>query len=151
MPRRNRRKKKNKPPPKPSYASLIKKSTPVQSAENVTDDAEDAIPTTISIPSFQKQPKLNTVPFRRNHSRDTWEHAYFRQLLDLRKIFISHIHAISPHTNTDLFRTADFMDNFAQFLYEESSGYISPYIGQLSEHTENCYDKYLIKRNVDQV
>jgi len=136
MPKKHRRKRNISKKIVPiSYSSIVSKSNnkPDVSIEVTSNDEYTEIP----IPSIYPIP-------RGNCGRGAWEIAYFREILELRKIFIDGMKQIEPECEL---RSYEFLDNFSQFLYEASSRRISPYLEPLNANLEHVYSQYTIKRN----
>jgi len=73
-----------------------------------------------------------------NTSYDNWEYHYFEHILNILQILKSNkIIVLNTYNNIELIYL------LGQFLYEISSGYISPYLKPIPEQ---LYKTYLIKR-----
>lgn len=110
------------------WASLIKSET---KCTNDTKDIEfkHNIPKPLYKVTRHKLKLYNT-------SYDDWEYNYFKHILNILQIIKSN-KIITPRNDIELI----FL--FGQFLYEVSSGHISPYLEPINE---NLYKTYLIKR-----
>lgn len=76
-------------------------------------------------------------------SYDAWEYSYFQYILDLHDIFTKNIDQFGIKG----VNTANFIDVFSHFIYDCSSGEISPFLDKLPLHIENLYSEFDIKRN----
>ena len=122
MPRRRRKRKnisRRKPPvpPPPSYASIFGKTVdrPDIIDEKNGSDSEEELCEQLFYPDDG-----------RNNSCEAWSNAYREYLSELREMFVYYMNSISG--NTDYLKSDEFMDYFSQFVFDNSSGRISPYL-----------------------
>ena len=76
-----------------------------------------------------------------NISRDSWELSYFEHLLYVHNMFLNTIKEINMELFENL-QTPDFFDHFSQYIFDNSSKYISPYLEELTDDTEQIYTRY---------
>jgi hypothetical protein len=135
-------KKVTKQPPKPAYADILRKANSVVTTEPIYDEPEE-------YDVVSERSNVTIKPdyiTRRNSNHDSWERTYFKQLLDLRNIFIQGMVQNQPEMEQYL-NSPHFFHRFTSFLYNNSSTKISEFIEPLSEDLENTYLEYMIKRN----
>ena len=130
-----------------NYANIITK--PEQDTESITpyehaDDTQVRSVVPILLQSHRRKKTVrNNVPRPNNNvSYDVWEHAYFQHILDLCEIFNNGARKLGLETDTIC-----FLDIFAHFIRDCSSGENSPYIENLNPDTSNFYLNFTILRN----
>lgn len=84
----------------------------------------------------------NIIPPKGNSSRDAWEYSYAPNLLEIQRIMYSGIRRVKPG-----FKKIDF-DLLSEFLYDNSSKHISPYLEDLKPHMEEKYTEYLTRKQM---
>ena len=95
-------------------------------------------------PYHRRKSIRNQLSKDRNSSIEAWGYAYFKNILDLRRIFeegIKNLKNIRIDTTS-----IEFFDNFSRFIKEYSSGEISTYLEDLNEYEEDMYFKYIIAK-----
>jgi hypothetical protein len=135
-------------PTGPNYASVTKDVE--QKSEIITtvisrpgEQKSEIIAPTIPRPNRQRQTTRNQVPRpNNNNSFGSWEHVYFKHVLDLSDIFSKGISKLDFNT-----KSFNFINIFSHFIRDVSSGEISPYIEELDAKTDQFYMEYTIKRN----
>jgi hypothetical protein len=76
--------------------------------------------------------------YRRSGNYDGWERAYFREILELRDIYIRDIDSES----IVYFNSPQFLYRFGQFLYKNSSGTVTRFLEPMTDDLENIYREY---------
>jgi hypothetical protein len=76
--------------------------------------------------------------WRRDSSYDGWERAYFRELLELRDIYIERLGG----QNVNYLYSAQFQYKFNQFIYKNSSTTVSKFLDSTSSEIDNIYREY---------
>lgn len=84
----------------------------------------------------------NQLAKNSNSSYDIWEFTYFQHILDLCDIFKPYADKLGIDIDN-----IDFLDVFAHFINDCSSGEINSNIEELSKQTENFYMDFTILRN----
>jgi hypothetical protein len=130
----------------PNYASIIKEKESKSTNDNevVNVCKIEYIKNIPNISIFRnKQIVRNQTPKPNNHiSFSTWEHKYFKHIVDLSDIFSEGANKLDIDTDS-----LEFLSIFSSFIRECSSGEISPYIEDFNSETEELYMEYAIKRN----
>ena len=133
----------------PNYASITKQvKEDEHDVEKNVDISPDKYGSRIIIhpiphPNKGKKTVRNQVQNPNNNvSFDTWEHIYFKHILDLNDIFSEGIEKIGINTGS-----LNFLEVFSHFIRDCSSGEISPYIEDLDPEISEFYNEYTIKRN----
>lgn len=109
--------------------------------ESVTVKSTKYVP--IYIPTKgQFKSVRNRIPKSTNNSYDVWEFTYFQHILNLCDIF-KHL---TDQLKIDI-NNFDFLDIFAHFIRDCSSGEISLYIEELSDEVSDLYNDFTILRN----
>lgn len=137
----------------PNYSELISSLESNESNDNETiDNSHDTDNRSVNIINIPKVPgrlrksvrNQNPRP-NKNVSYDRWECTYFKHILALHDIFTRCIDDLGiPGVDT---KSAEFLNIFANFIRDCSSGEVSPYIEELTEYESNLYLEYMIKRN----
>ena len=130
-----------------NYADIIKKGN--NSEKSTSADTPDDAGLDKYDGNFRKSNtslrKPNPSLTRRNCNYDSWEHAYFQDLLNMRDIFAEKVLNILPDAFHHVY-SPQFLYKFAKMIYNNSTGEISPYLEKIPEHLESTYLEYLIKR-----
>jgi hypothetical protein len=80
----------------------------------------------------------------KNSNYDAWEFSYFRELINMRDIFLRQIQYSNEYQDKkEYFLSPYFFNKFCYFIYETSSGNISSYLESLTEQDEDEYWSYL--------
>jgi hypothetical protein len=128
----------------PNYASIAKnKEQIVTQIINTTQIYQDTNIIT-KIPICQTKPIVrNQFPIDNNNvSFNTWEHTYFKHIIELAKIFSEGCEKFNIDTTS-----LEFLDIFSHFIRQSSSGKISSYMEDIDSREEDFYMEYAIKRN----
>ena len=137
----------------PNYSQLISSLKSNESDDNEpVDNSNDTDHRSVNIVNIPRVPSRLRKSVRnqnpkpnQNVSYDTWEFTYFKHILALHDIFSGCIDDLGiPGINT---KSAGFLNIFANFIRDCSSGEVSPYIEELTEYESNIYLEYVIKRN----
>ena len=83
----------------------------------------------------------------RKNSHNKWEYSYFVQLIDMYKIFINGLNKIYNIQEDDFNINSIYFLKFTKFIFEQSSGNITPYLNDITEETFERYTYEIIKRN----
>ena len=76
--------------------------------------------------------------WRRDSGYDGWERAYFRELLELRNIYIERL----GEENVNYLYSAQFQYKFNQFIYKNSSTTVTRFLEPISSDLDNIYREY---------
>ena len=76
--------------------------------------------------------------YRRNGNYDGWERAYFREILELRDIYIRGLGDI----HNDSINSPQFLYRFCKFLYKNSSSDVTKFLEPMTDDLENIYREY---------
>lgn len=106
------------------YADIVKRD---EKRELDSDVKSDAVVS-------EKSPENGGNTKRRSYNYNMWEYAYFPHLLEMYNLIYD------EWTPKDMF-------NFCKFIYNVSSGEISPYLNDMTKEQELIYFGYIIKRN----
>lgn len=145
---------KSKPPAKPSFASILKPD--VKDSDNntstVVNNAEDepGLGAIIGAPENKRNRRLyvNYVPPTGNiASYDTWCFSYFPYLVRLRDEFARGVLSSDANVSEEWLYSLDFLEDFCQFVFENSSGYVSPHLEEMDDNLSDYYWQFMIKRN----
>lgn len=79
--------------------------------------------------------------YRRGSNYDGWERAYFREILELRDIYIRGIGEIDSESII-YFNSPQFLYRFSQFLYKNSSTTVTRFLEPMTDDLENIYREY---------
>jgi hypothetical protein len=71
------------------------------------------------------------MSFTKKVNYDNWEYAYFPYLVDMYKLAFNDP-ILEPYC----------MYKFFRFIYENSSGYVSPFVRELNDNEEQQYINY---------
>ena len=150
--KRRRRKPRKKPagPIKPSFASLFKSDDKIDPNEFKTsaDDKFDVGPIITHTVRPKRRLCVNYIPpAGRRASYDTWVFSYFSHLVQMRDIFVGRMNHSDAYVSKDWLYSFEFLEDFCQFMYEYSSGYVSPDPEEMNEGLCDYYHQFLIKRN----
>jgi len=132
-------------PTGPNYASIITKDT---DKSLITENESSDILSfnseyTTDTRGYKKTPVRNKILRKNNNgSYDVWEYTYYKHILDLSNIFALGTKKLGIETES-----YDFLEIFAHFIRDCSSGEISPYIENLSERDNESYIHFAILRN----
>jgi len=120
-----------------NYADIIRKG--INTEKSTTSDAsrDDGI--------VKKSDKSVTKRARRNYNYDSWERAFFQDLLNMRDIFAKKYLEMFPEEFYKVY-SPQFLHKFCRMIYSNSTGEISSYVDDFPENLESTYFEYLIKR-----
>lgn len=76
--------------------------------------------------------------WRRDSGYDGWERAYFRELLELRNIYVRGI----TNRDVDYLNSLEFLYKFNKFIYNNSSTTVTRFLEPMSSDLENIYTEY---------
>uniref|UniRef100_A0A6C0ELV7 Uncharacterized protein n=1 Tax=viral metagenome TaxID=1070528 RepID=A0A6C0ELV7_9ZZZZ len=130
-----------------SYADTVR-SADIQNtpdSEQQDDEHDDSSPT-----NYSRKLVTNYVPPRENDSDDIWEYSYFRELIQLRNIFIEGVEKIRPDL-LEYLHSPQFFLTFCRMVRKGSSGYIHRYLEDLTDEERDDYLHYVFKRNEDSI
>lgn len=120
------------------YAAAVKKGN--QSSLSAQNNGEFV--TDVGISTNQRNNKETSIKpkyvWRRYSGYDGWERAYFRELLELRNIYIERL----GHQNVNYLYSAQFQYKFNQFIYKNSSTTVTRFLEPLSTDLDNIYTEY---------
>lgn len=127
-----------------NYANILKQSNNQQNT--IADTRDDRVRTdSKNVKLRRKRLVVNYVPPKRTSSYDSWEFAYFRELMQLRNVFIDGLASQYPHL-IDYMTSPQFFHKFCRFIRKNSSGYITPHLEELNEVEQEDYWFYTLKR-----
>ena len=130
--------------PKPvtrNYAGVIKPDSKGDDTPTYNVTYDGTISTYKFFNIYPKRKVRNQLPKDRNSSIGSWEYAYFKHILELKRIFeegIKNLKTIRIDT-----KSVEFIDNFSRFIKEYSSGEISKFLEELNEYEEDIFFKYI--------
>jgi hypothetical protein len=78
---------------------------------------------------------------RRTGNYDGWERAYFREILELRDIYIRGVGQIDTDSIIYL-NSPQFLYKFCKFLYKNSSTAVTRFLEPMTDDLENIYREY---------
>lgn len=131
-------------PSGPNYASILYKKNDDKSIEDTNKSTTEYTNNFPIIQTFKPKTLVrNRIPRKNcNSSYYVWEQTYFRHILDLKDIFSLVASKLNIETES-----IDFLNVFAKFIRDCSSGEISPYIEDLTEYETQSYLNFIILRN----
>jgi len=149
---RTRPNKKSQPKPTvPTFASIFgRKEEPENGGGDGGGECDNSNESTrriniIHMPQARKTITNYTPPMYKRYEYNAWLYAHFDHLLNLRDIFVGNL---NTYGNSDFDRkwvmSEHYFDNFCRFVYECSSGYISP---NLEGGKLDSYNEFLVKRH----
>jgi hypothetical protein len=123
------------------YAAALKKG--LSNSVTATNNEELNRDTTIKFGGGENNytTRRPNYIYTRNSSYDGWERVYFREILELRDIYISVLGEIDNQTIIYL-NSPEFLYKFGQFIYKNSSTSVTRFLEPLSNELENIYREY---------
>ena len=92
----------------------------------------------------------NQTPKCKETNFHTWEHFYFKHLLDLKHIFVKGMKQIESDQKKNFnidYTSEGFFETFNKFIFECSSGELGLYVDSLDDELDEIYFEYAIKRD----
>ena len=122
------------------YSDIVKKSVNNILSESDGGDNERDVKYDVDSTNNYTTTKPSYL-WRRDSNYNSWEHSYFRILLELRNTFIDGILELNPSMENYL-RSPQFFQKFNFFIYKNSSTKISSFLEPLDDELEKLYSEY---------